>query len=85
MVHAPYLERTSDVVKGDIFVTSGLAGHFPNGYPVGRVVKIERDPNAPFLQILTEPSANLTGIREILLIWNNSKRGGSLDQEFTNE
>ena len=50
LLRAPYLGRTADVRKDDIFITSGLAGRFPAGYPVGRVIKIERDPNAPFFR-----------------------------------
>jgi rod shape-determining protein MreC len=72
LLRAPYLGRTADVRKDDIFVTSGLAGRFPAGYPVGRVIKIKRDPNAPFLDVLAEPSASLGSVREVLLIWRGT-------------
>ncbi|STY61254.1 rod shape-determining protein MreC [Mannheimia haemolytica] len=31
------LPRSIDVVKGDVLVTSGLGGRFPEGYPVAIV------------------------------------------------
>jgi rod shape-determining protein MreC len=69
LLRAPYLGRTADVRKDDIFITSGLAGRFPKGHPVGRVINIKRDLNASFLDVLAEPSASLGSAREVLLIW----------------
>ena len=34
----PYLPTSSDIVEGDLLVTSGLGGKFPPGYPVATVV-----------------------------------------------
>jgi len=81
----PYLGRTADVRKDDIFITSGLAGRFPAGYPVGRVIKIQRDPNAPFLDVLAQPSASLGSAREVLLIWPGENDGQRSDPATTSE
>jgi len=70
LLSAPFLGRTSDVLKGDIFVTSGLAGRFPAGYPVGQVINIKRDSNAAFLDVIAKPSAALGSVREVLFIWH---------------
>ena len=85
LLRAPYLGRTADVRKDDIFITSGLAGRFPAGYPVGRVIKIKRDPNAPFLDVLAQPSARLGSAREVLLIWRGTDNGQVSDPVATSE
>ncbi len=85
LLRAPYLGRTADVRKDDIFITSGLAGRFPAGYPVGRVIKIQRDPNAPFLDVLAQPSASLGSAREVLLIWPGEDDGQRSDPATTSE
>ena len=85
LLSAPYLGRTADVRKDDIFITSGLAGRFPAGYPVGRVIKIQRDPNAPFLDVLAQPSASLGSAREVLLIWRGEDDGQRSDPTTTSE
>ena len=72
LLNAPFLERTVDIVEGDVFVTSGLAGSYMAGYPVARIVDIERDPNLAFLDIRSQPMADLQSLQEILLVWNGS-------------
>lgn len=65
----PFLPRNSDVVEGDILVTSGLGGTFPPGYPVGTINEISGDSGEPFLIVSARPAAGLNRIREVLLIW----------------
>ncbi|MDZ7903612.1 MAG: rod shape-determining protein MreC [Rheinheimera sp.] len=50
-------------------VTSGLDGVFPEGYPIGRISKVQRDARQPFLQVNSEPYAKLDRIRYVLLVW----------------
>jgi len=66
LLHIP---NNADMRVGDLMVTSGLGGRFPSGYPVGRVVSIERDRGQPFAQVVVEPSARLERNREVLLVW----------------
>jgi rod shape-determining protein MreC len=63
------MPATVDIEVGDVFVTSGLGGKFPFGYPVGRVVSIERKQSGRFAEIQLEPSANLNSSRLVMLIW----------------
>ena len=42
-----YMPVSSDIVEGDVLVTSGIDGLYPPNLPVARVVKIERDPANP--------------------------------------
>lgn len=65
----PYLPTNSDIVEGDLLVTSGLGGKFPPGYPVATVTKIDRSPDAPFSDVLAQPRAHLDRSREVLLVW----------------
>lgn len=65
----PYLPQNSDVVAGDLLVSSGLGGVYPPGYPVGKITSVERDPSQPLLSVAAEPLAALDRDPEILLVW----------------
>lgn len=66
LVHIP---NNEDVRVGDLVVTSGLGGRFPRGYPVGRVLSVERDSARPFATVRIKPAAQLERNREVLLVW----------------
>jgi rod shape-determining protein MreC len=68
----PYLTNNADVVEGDLLISSGLGGVFPSGYPVGRVLTVERRPDQAFAEILAEPVSALDRDREVLLVWNSA-------------
>lgn len=38
------IPQTADIQNGDVLITSGLGEHFPEGYPVGRVRSVSKDP-----------------------------------------
>jgi rod shape-determining protein MreC len=65
----PYLTVESDVLKGDLLVSSGLDEIFPPGYPVGIVTKVERNPADTFALVEARPLAQLDRDREVLLLW----------------
>lgn len=65
LLHIP---NNADVRVGDLLITSGLGGRFPPGYPVGRIVSVERDSGRPFAQVTAQPSAKLERNREVLLV-----------------
>jgi rod shape-determining protein MreC len=65
----PYLPNNADIRKDDLLVTSGLGGKFPPGYPVARVVEVNRQPGKPFATVLARPLAQLDRTREALLVW----------------
>lgn len=64
-----YVSKTADIAVGDLFLTSGLGDRYPEGFPVGRVVSVNRDPAHQFANILLEPAARLGSSRQVLLIW----------------
>lgn len=64
-----YVAKTADIHEGDIFLTSGLGDHYPEGYPVGKAAMVKNDPMSSFADIALEPSAHLDSSRQVLLIW----------------
>ena len=68
----PYLTNNADVVIGDLLISSGLGGVFPAGYPVGRVLDVQRRPDQAFAEIVAEPVAALDRDREVLLVWDSA-------------
>lgn len=65
----PYLPVSSDVVVGDVLVTSGLGGIFPQGYPVAEVKEVRRDAAQSLAVVSAEPLARIDREREVLLVW----------------
>lgn len=63
------LPRSIDIVKGDVFVTSGLGGRFPEGYPVAVVETVENDTKSQFARIVARPLASFERLRYLLLLW----------------
>jgi len=68
----PYLTNNADVMVGDLLISSGLGGVFPAGYPVGRVLDVQRRPDQAFAEIVAEPVSSLDRDREVLLVWNSA-------------
>lgn len=68
----PYLPNNADIRVGDHLVTSGLGDHFPPGYPVAEVTKVQREPGKRFATIHATPSAHPERTREVLLVWSLS-------------
>ncbi len=65
----PFIPNNADIRVGDILVTSGLGGRFPPGHPVATVTRVENLPSRPYAWVEATPTANLDGIREVLLVW----------------
>ncbi|MDD5274853.1 MAG: rod shape-determining protein MreC [Methylovulum sp.] len=68
----PYLPSNADIKPGDLLITSGLGGTFPQGYPVAIVDDFNSQPNKPFANITATPTANLDRNRELMIVWSNS-------------
>jgi rod shape-determining protein MreC len=64
-----YIPKTADIREGDVFLTSGLGDKYPEGYPVGKVMTVIKDPAHQFATIYLQPSAHLDSSRQVLLIW----------------
>src|SRR3990167_5379813 len=64
-----YITKTADIKVGDLFLTSGLGDRYPEGYPVGKVLSVSKDPAHQFASIYLQPSAHLDSSRQVLLVW----------------
>ena len=65
----PYLPANADIKVGDLLVTSGLGGVFPEGYPVARVTEVHRDAVQPLAQVRAAPLAHIDTDTEVMLVW----------------
>ncbi|MGC1457624.1 MAG: rod shape-determining protein MreC [Steroidobacteraceae bacterium] len=64
----PYLPANADVKTGDLLLTSGLGGVFPQGYPVARIAESRHDAAQP-AQFRATPLARLSALHEVTLVW----------------
>ncbi len=64
-----FIPTDSDLIVGDTFITSGLGGRFPYGYPVGSVDIVDSVEGARFAHASLRAAANLERSREVLLVW----------------
>jgi rod shape-determining protein MreC len=75
---------TADIREGDLLVSSGLGGHFPRGYPVGKVVSVIVDPTSPYAQVVARPLAALDRSRHVLLVYEpTDERTNESEQQPT--
>jgi len=70
-LNLPFLPNNADILPGDLLVTSGLGGTFPQGYPVAVVDKFTVQPDQPFADIYATPKAKLDKSRELLIVWTD--------------
>ncbi|GAA0450399.1 rod shape-determining protein MreC [Aeromonas salmonicida subsp. achromogenes] len=67
------LPRNTDVQVGDLLVTSGLGGRFPEGYPVATVTRSDYVEGKPFAQVEAKPLVALDRLRYLLMLWTDKK------------
>ena len=88
----PYVPHSTDIQVGDVLVTSGLGGVFPEGYPVATITDFTYQMGQPYAQVEAKPIVALERIRYVLLIWddkentaedNNVKSTTNADKEGT--
>jgi rod shape-determining protein MreC len=63
-----YMPANADVQVGDMLVTSGLDGIYLPGFPVAKVVNIERDSAYSFARIFCVPVAGVENFGEIMVL-----------------
>ena len=68
-----FVPHSTDIKVGDLLVTSGLGGKFPEGYPVSVVIKVTQDESRPFAQVVSKPVAQIDRLRYLLLLWPTTK------------
>ncbi len=70
-----HLPANTDIRVGDVLVTSGLGGRFPEGYPVGVVSSVKLDTQRAYTVIKARPTAGLQRLRYLLLLWGADRNG----------
>ena len=63
-----YMPANADVQAGDILVTSGLDGIYLPGFPVAKVINIERDSAYSFARIYCAPVAAVENFGEVMIL-----------------
>jgi len=71
-LNLPFLPSNADIRPGDLLITSGLGGTFPQGYPVATVDEFTSQPNKPFANITATPKSLLDRNRELMIVWSHS-------------
>ncbi len=64
-----HLPNDADLEVGDLLISTGLGGRFPEGYPVATITQIQQNPGQPFALVTAAPTAKLRQSREVLLVW----------------
>lgn len=68
LLQLEYIPDSADIREGDVLVSSGLAGRFPQGYPVGVVSAVSRGTGEAFAQVQARPIAQLDRSRHVLVL-----------------
>ncbi|NND82727.1 MAG: rod shape-determining protein MreC [Gammaproteobacteria bacterium] len=68
VLRVPFLNQNADIQVGDVFISSGLGGRFPNGYPVAEVTKVEFIQDEAFMRVSAKPIAKLDRANHVLLL-----------------
>jgi rod shape-determining protein MreC len=65
-----YVEKSEDVEKGDLIVTSGIDNIFPKGFPVAIVEEVENKPYAASKRVDLKPMVDPNKLEEVFVITN---------------
>lgn len=62
-----YVSEVSDVVAGDVVVTSGIDGIFPKGFVIGRVSAVQKSGGA-YRLITVQPAVAFSSLEDVLVV-----------------
>lgn len=65
-----YVNKSADVVTGDLIVTSGLDGIFPKGLPIATVEIVNKKPYTVSLDVDLKPVVNPNKVEELFIVRN---------------
>lgn len=63
-----YIRQSSELKAGDILLSSGLDGIFPEGLIIGTVSKVERKGPGFFQEVDVTPATDITRLEEIVIV-----------------
>jgi len=67
-----YVPTSANIKVGEKVYSSGLGQHFPAGYLVGTVSKVQRHNSGEFAQIDVVPAAQLAGGHHVVVLFSDS-------------
>ena len=65
-----YVEKSDDIQKGDIVVTSGIDNIFPQGFPIATVEDVENKQYSAALRVDLKPVVDPNKLEEVFVITN---------------
>lgn len=68
-IHLQHIPSNFDIVEGDVLVSSGLGGIYPEGYPVATVTHVDIDNHQQFSTVTATPAVDFGRLRYLLLVW----------------
>jgi rod shape-determining protein MreC len=63
-----FVPISADVQVGDELVTSGLDGIYPQGLPVAKVLRVDKQADTAFARVVCLPIAAVRGARQVLVL-----------------
>jgi len=63
-----FVPQSADIKTGDLLVSSGLGGKYPEGYPVAKVSFVSNDESREFVRVFSTPVAQIDRLRYLLLL-----------------
>lgn len=69
-----YVNKSSDVVTGDLIVTSGLDNLFPKGLPIATVELVNKKPYTVNLEVELKPIVNPNKLEELFVVLNANRQ-----------
>ena len=74
------MPRSVDIKEGDLLVTSGLGGIYPEGYPVAIVSSVGFSDDQPFAQIKARPVVDSDKIRYVLMYFYQTSQNKDTEE-----
>lgn len=68
LLRLKYISRSREITPGEVIVTSGQAGLFPRGVPIGTVAALVREQGALYQEAQVRPAVNLDRLEEVLIL-----------------
>ncbi|MBB3256033.1 rod shape-determining protein MreC [Paraburkholderia bannensis] len=63
-----FVPISADLQTGDELVTSGLDGVYPQGLPVAKVIRVDKQADTAFARVVCAPLAAVRGARQVLVL-----------------
>lgn len=76
LLRVPYLNQNAGIVVGDVLISSGMGGRFPNGYPVALVSDVKVIEDEAFIRVTATPIAKLDRSNHVLLLSREAQTKG---------